>query len=77
MAQLDTIEKKVDDLVEIVGFIKDRMVTKEDLKEELDPIKADISAIKGAIDGIDRRIDREAEERFNQGVRIATLEKKI
>ena len=74
---------KIDEIIEVVGFIKDRMVTKDDLQKELNPIKEDIVlikervfAIEGKLDGINTRIDREAERNFEQDVRLQKLESK-
>lgn len=67
---------KSDEILEVIGFIKDRMVTKEDLKTALQPIKDELFAINGKLAGIDKRIDREAERNYEQDLRIANLEKR-
>ena len=74
---------KIDEIIEVVGFIKDRMITKDDLQKDLNPIKEDIVlikervfAIEGKLDGINTRIDREAERNFEQDVRLQKLESK-
>lgn len=73
----------IKELTEIVTFIKDKMVTKEDLadlrtelKTDIGEVKDRITAIEGKLNGVNTRIDREAERNFEQDVRLQKLESK-
>lgn len=93
--KIDRIEKKVDGLtkamtvladtvgtiVETVVFIKDRMVTKEELKEtlktELDPIKDRLIAVEKKVEGLYKVNDLVVVKQRDLGGRVSKLEQKV
>ena len=88
---MDKIDKKLDDLTEVVVFIKDRMATKEDLiqvekrldkridgvENRLDKVDGRLDRVEIKLDGIDRRLDDELDKRKQLEVRTAKLETKV
>lgn len=79
--QMDRVEKKIDDLTEVVVFMKDHMVTKEELqetlKEELDPIKNRLISVEKKVEGIYKLNDVEVQKRTDLGKRVTRLEEKV
>ncbi|MBI5456370.1 hypothetical protein HY969_01385 [Candidatus Kaiserbacteria bacterium] len=75
---------KIDQVLEVVEFIKDRMVTKSELKEDLGNFatKEDLKeteerltqAINSKNDGAHRRLDQEVDKRKLLEVRVSKLE---
>ncbi|MBI4093409.1 hypothetical protein HY417_00440 [Candidatus Kaiserbacteria bacterium] len=68
----------VDSLVETVEFIKDRMVTKSELRDELRETESRLNdAINVKVGGVDRRLDGELDRRKLLEVRVVKLEAKV
>ena len=45
------------DILEAVNFIKDHMVTKDDLREELAPIRSDLKSIRDDLDDLSEKLE--------------------
>ena len=67
MDKLDAVAKKLDELTDVVLFIKDKMVTKDELKNEIDRLE----------NKIDNLIDNEVDKRKSLEVRVTKLEEKV
>lgn len=72
--RFNRIEKNIDDLIEIVGVIKDNMATKADLREGLDQVREELG---GKIDGIHRWMETEVEERKKLEDRVSKVEEVV
>ena len=80
----DVIENKLDELTDVVIFIKDHMATKEELTKVEDrlgvritKVEDRLSAVEGKLDGIVTRMDYELDKRKVMEVQIGTLNKKV
>jgi hypothetical protein len=67
-------DKKIDDLTDVVIFIKDRMATKEELREVEERLGNRIIAVEGKVDGVYNLIDQEVDKRKALEVRTTKLE---
>lgn len=75
----------IESILETVEFIKDKMVTKEELAEELVEVRKEIQASEGRlnqvvsskIDGVHRRIDEDLDKRKALEGRVRVLETKL
>lgn len=74
MDKLDAVVKKLDELTDVVLFIKDRIVRSE---EKIDIIDTRTISVESKLDGINNRIDLEVDKRKSLEVRTAKLEEKV
>jgi chromosome segregation ATPase len=87
--QLSKLEKNVGDILEIVvsmkGYIENNLVTKEELSKELNSLEKKLEKrmdtgfeeVNGKIDGLNRRIDNEAENRAQIETRVRKVEEAV
>jgi hypothetical protein len=67
----ENIEKKLDELLEAVLVMRDKMVTKEDLDEAVQNIN---DALSMKLGGLNRRMDEELDRRKVMEARLASVE---
>ena len=77
------MEKETKEILEIVNFIKDRMMTKEEgstkenLAETEQRLGDRITALESKVGGVHNRIDLELDKRLQIEVRVNRLESKV
>jgi len=69
----DYMDKDTKDILEVVNFIKDHMVTKTEFKEAIDKLDDRLTAVESKIGGIHNRIDDEALKRGNLETRVRSV----
>ena len=69
------MDKDTKDIIESLDFIKEKMATKSDLKKVDDRVKS----VESKVEGINKRLDVEAQERQDQNVpkRVTAIEKHV
>ena len=87
--QLSKLEKSVEDVLEIVvsmkGYIENNLVTKEELSKELGSLEKKLEKrmdvgfeeVNSKIDGLNRRIDNEVENRAQIETRVRKVEEVV
>jgi len=72
------LQKKLDELTDLVLYIKDKMVTKDELKIEMgrleNKIENEIDRLENKIDNL---IDNEMDKRKGLEARVTKLEEKV
>ena len=61
------------DILEVVNFIKDHMVTKTEFNEAVEKLDNRLTAVESKIGGIHNRIDDEALKRGNLETRVRSV----
>jgi septation ring formation regulator EzrA len=64
-------------VLDVVTFIKDRMVTKEELKAELNPINNRLTSVEKKMEELYKVFDGEVAKRADLGKRVTRLEEKV
>ena len=73
-------DNRIDEIYEVVAFIKDNMATKFELaevKSDVAEVKDRVFAIEGKLDGINRRVDDVVDKNKQFDVRTTKLETKV
>src|SRR3989344_2356932 len=65
--RVNTLTDNVEALTETVTFIKDHMVTKEELKEQLEPINYRLISVEKKVEGLYKLNDGEVQKRVELG----------
>jgi hypothetical protein len=67
------MDKDTKDILELVNFIKDHMVTKTEFTEAIEKLDNRLIAVESKIGGIHNRIDDEALKRGNLETRVRSV----
>lgn len=70
------MNQNLKDILESVNFIKDRMLTKDDVREV---VREELQPLESKVAGIDKRLDIDAVKRDHEKIppRVADLENKV
>jgi len=70
------MDQNTKDILEAVNFIKERMLTKDDVREI---VREELEPVKGKVDGINQRLDTEAMHRSDLKLprRVHDLEEEV
>ena len=70
------MDQNTKDILETVNFIKERMLTKDDVREI---VREELEPVKSKVDGINQRLDTEAIQRTDLKVprRVHDLEEEV
>jgi CO dehydrogenase nickel-insertion accessory protein CooC1 len=67
------MDRDTKDILDVVIFIKDHMVTKSEFTEAVEKLDNRLTAVEGKIAGIHNRIDDEALKRANLETRVRSV----
>lgn len=74
--KIDKLAEQVSMVVEVVLFMKDRMVTKDELEEEITKLatKGEVKMLEGYLNVIKQKLDTSIEKQKDLEVRVMRLE---